>query len=214
MKTKMSTPTRSFLVISLLIAGLSCLDPQTSAQEVNKSNKPDVKIKVNKEYDNKGNVTRYDSTYSYSWSGNGQIPADADSLLKGFNHHFYFGNSADSIFKGMDFEGLFGNDPFFSQPFSRSGKQFEELFNRNLFPTDSSFENNPYDPFNQDFREMIKQQQQRMDQFYKQLYFNNDSLIITPNDTIPFREDPQKGNDNSEKQNYLQSKKNDKTISI
>jgi hypothetical protein len=215
MKTKNFTQSGVLLAIAA-ISGVLCFFRPASAQEVDKKDpgKPDVKIKVNKEYDNKGNVTRYDSTYSYSWSGNGQIPADADSLLKGFSHHFYFGNSADSVFNGMGFEGLFGNDPFFSQPFSRNEKQFEEFFNRNLFPADSSFEDNPADFFNRDFREMIKQQQQRMEQFYKQLYFDSDSLKITPGDTIPSRKTTPKGNADSEKQNYLQSKKTDKTISV
>ena len=214
MKTKRSTPTSFILVILSLIAGLSYLAPQTSAQEVNKSNKPDVKIKVNKEFDNKGNVTRYDSTYSYSWSGNGQPPADADSIIKRYSHKFYSGNSADSMLNSMGFSWYFDNDPFFEHQPSHDNNQLEEFFNGFPFSADSSFENSPNDFRSRDFRGILKQQQQMMDQFFQQLYFNQDSSTTTPNDTILSPKRLHEEKINTEKQNKLQSKKTDKTISV
>ncbi len=48
-----------------------------------KHENPKIQIKVNRKYDDKGNVIGYDSTYSYSYTySNGQIrDIDVDSLL-------------------------------------------------------------------------------------------------------------------------------------
>jgi len=216
MKTKSSSLKNYFLIVAIFITGLFCLAQQTTAQDVNstKTNKPNVRIKVKKEYDDKGNITRFDSTYSYSWSGNGQIPADADSMLRRFNNNFFEGNKLNSMFNQMGISWPFEDDSLTNQPYTHFNRQFEEFFKSDPFPNDTSFENSPYDLLGGDFRKILKQQQQRMDQFFHQLYFDQDSLIISPNDTITRKEVHPKGKINPEKQNYIHSKKTDKTIRV
>lgn len=195
----------------ILIIAIVCYVEQINAQEIAKSNpnKPDVRIKVNKEFDNKGNITRYDSTYSYSWSGNGQIPMDADSLLKKFNHNFSFGGDIDSMFNHFGFSSPFDDSPFFNQPFAHSNKQFKG----NQFPSDSLNNNDQSNFFSRDYREMLKKQHKMMDQFLRQLYQNNEPLIPAPNDSIPLKVQP-KGKFKFKNQNYPQGRKSDKTIII
>lgn len=43
---------------------------------------PDERVEVNKEYDEDGNLVRYDSTYSYSYSSSGMSGVQMDSLMK------------------------------------------------------------------------------------------------------------------------------------
>jgi hypothetical protein len=56
---------------------------------------PDVKIDVKKELDEKGNVKRYDSTYTFSWSGNRNV--NIDSIFRSLNENFGFSPFTDSF---------------------------------------------------------------------------------------------------------------------
>lgn len=98
--------------------------------------KPKINIKVNKQFDDKGNIVRFDSTYSYSYSSpNGMKDLNNDSIFKNFHsffNHKYSGlieqqnNSIffnDSLFK-YDF---FNND-YFQKRFELNQKMFEQLF--------------------------------------------------------------------------------------
>lgn len=56
--------------------------------------KPAENWKVNKKYDDKGNLIGYDSTYTWSYSSNGELPsAEADSLFSAFHKRFGLGSS-------------------------------------------------------------------------------------------------------------------------
>jgi hypothetical protein len=130
------------------------------AQEVKKSNpnKPDIRVKVNKEFDDKGNMTRYDSTYSYSWSGGGQIPFSADSTFGKPRGQLRNGN--DSI----EFQPFFFNDSrlneilkFYSErglsnkSDSLESSRFKEFFKHNQELTDPFLKDDPFDSFEKDF---------------------------------------------------------------
>lgn len=99
--------------------------------------KPDIKIHVNKQQDSKGNIVKYDSTYSYFYSspaGKG-INISNDSVYKQFKLFFdqnylnllqpqqqrIFNN--DSLFK-YDFF----NDDYFQKRFEMNQKLFENMF--------------------------------------------------------------------------------------
>jgi len=75
-------------------------------------NKPIENFNVKRYYDNNGNQIGYDSvyTYSYSSSGNGQMPMEIDSIFNQFNNNFGMYNFNFS-FSPDDF---FGNDNFFN----------------------------------------------------------------------------------------------------
>ncbi|KAA1246634.1 hypothetical protein [Aquimarina sp. RZ0] len=66
------------------------------AQNRNDKNKPDERIEVNKEYDEHGNLIRYDSIYSYSSTTGTINRSHLDSIFKDFfpnQHSSFFGNS-------------------------------------------------------------------------------------------------------------------------
>lgn len=113
-------------------------------------NQPKIDVRVNKKYDENGNLIQYDSSYSIIYSSPG---ADIK---------FYSGNS-DSIV--AHFRDFFENDNFFNNDF----------FNNNYpkFDFNNRFFN--FDPF-----ETIKKMQERIRRFYNlpendSLFFNNPS---------------------------------------
>ena len=103
------------MVFSLLI----CNGLHAQTEEDPKNQKlPQEKVTVNKEFDENGNMVRFDSTYVFSWSGDSllmNLPGNLD--LSGF---FKW---QENIF-GAD--SLFLNDPFGSSFFD--DKKIEELF--------------------------------------------------------------------------------------
>lgn len=109
-------------------------DSKTEKNGVNDTIKPHEDIKVNKFYDKNGNLTRYDSTYTYFYSSDGNAQ-NQDSVFKelykqfGFNDNFFSLSPFGSFnpFGDSDFDKLrkhFGlpdiNDDFFSSPFSNN----------------------------------------------------------------------------------------------
>ncbi|MBN2349086.1 MAG: hypothetical protein JXJ22_09625 [Bacteroidales bacterium] len=84
------------------------------------NNQPRIKTDVNREYDKNGNLTRFDSTYSYSWSSNGEIPDSIMQQLHNFGFHFEF----------PDFEHSF--------PFNLNSNTFPEEFGNNFFSYNDS----------------------------------------------------------------------------
>ena len=91
MKAKRSIGT--IAIAAVLAAFVVLIGLQTaSSQEVKKTypSKPDVKYKINKEYDEQGNIIRFDSTYSYSWSSIDSMHVDVDSIFKQFNQNSFF----------------------------------------------------------------------------------------------------------------------------
>lgn len=74
----------------------------------NNTNKPNVQITVHKKCDKDGNVVSYDSTYSYSYSGNKMDTNQMHDLLK------EFGENMNSMFFPMqDSASGFITDPMF-----------------------------------------------------------------------------------------------------
>ena len=202
------------LWVVLIVTVFASLTNQSIAQESkgNKPAKPDVKIKVNKEYDEKGNVTRYDSTYSYSWSGNGQFPSNIDSVFRGFNHGFEFGGNIDSMLNHMGFNWSLNGRDFFDQQLSQHNKHFEEFFRHGMLPKDSTIDHN-HDFFGNDMQKMFKQQQQLMERFLKQFNMFHDSLLVNPIDTVPSINLP-KNKIKPQNQNYKLQNQSGKTISV
>jgi hypothetical protein len=97
-----------------------CLILYSLAQKPNqKSKSPVENSTVKREYDENGNLIRFDSTYTYSWSGDTTLMKSfsPENFPDPFDNHF--GLFQDSIFSGHSFFDEF--DHFFAQPFS--GKQ-------------------------------------------------------------------------------------------
>lgn len=121
-------------------------------QPAKKSNSPKEDVRVNREYDEQGNLIKFDSLYSYSWSSDTTLTKSLSP--KDFPFHFdpNSGFFNDSTFSGNSF--FDGFDQPFAQPFS--GKQDSLLmkkFGSNhpfnfRFNTDSMASNlNDFDDF-------------------------------------------------------------------
>ncbi|HNW51261.1 MAG TPA: hypothetical protein PKH79_09275 [Prolixibacteraceae bacterium] len=133
-----------FLAVAVLLGVINCHAQVNEGITAKGKETPKTNIKVNKEYDDQGNLIRYDSTYSYSYSN---IEADSlsnDSIFSAFrnqfNHRFNF--SEDPFFKDFFFQDSVMNQDFFDNDFFF--KHFKENMDQmdNLFQQMDSVKNN------------------------------------------------------------------------
>ena len=130
------------------------LFPSLHAQQPDTLKSPDIHINVHVDRDDQGNIVRYDSSYSYSWSSKGDsIPDIIDSLLQGhglFPRHFWPFRPGmlmpDSLPGYIISPFDFNSDPFFygftDTTFYKSIERFFEEFRKGFyhghaFPQDS-----------------------------------------------------------------------------
>ena len=78
------------------------------------SNKPKIDYKVNKKYDDNGNLIAYDSVYTYYYSNVDRNSLINDSIYKKFNEHF---NTNSSFFNDFMKQDEYLNEEFFSDDF-------------------------------------------------------------------------------------------------
>jgi hypothetical protein len=109
------------IIISLMLFSLVL----TSCQGQNKENKisetehqPKTDVQVFKEYDDNGNLIKYDSTYTYFYSN-----IENDSLLK------------DSILNKLMFgnESILSSNPFFNRFFLKDSLIQNDFYNKDAF---------------------------------------------------------------------------------
>ncbi|MGQ9847679.1 MAG: hypothetical protein ACUVQP_09300 [Bacteroidales bacterium] len=120
-----------FLLI-ILFALTACSFAQKQ-KNLNTDNQPQVHINVNKQLDENGNVIRYDSTYSWSWSNIDENMSD--SILSQFFSKPNF--MWDNTFSAFDNDSLFFNhftlpllnDPIFDFDFDID-KEIEQFLNK------------------------------------------------------------------------------------
>lgn len=127
-----------FLLIAVAIALNSC-DAQykESKKEDNKTpqNMPKEDIKVNKEYDEAGNLIRFDSTYTYYYSNIDSNAILGDSIFNKFkdefNMHYPFSYKPffnDFFFQDSLLKYDFYKEDFFLERFRRNMEQTEKMF--------------------------------------------------------------------------------------
>lgn len=213
METKKSIQFAALVMVALITSWSNCLS--LFAQDANKAipNKPDIKYKVNKEYDKNGNITRYDSTYSYSWSSNGQIPFDIDSVYYHFKNLGFINFDFDYTFNHLGESIPFRNDSIFGKTFPNFDKQFEDFFKNTPFSMDPFLDNNSKSYIGGDIQKQLFEHQKRMEQLFHDFYLNPDSINKTPNKNFQKNLMPQ-GKPRPQKQNYFPNKKTNKTISV
>lgn len=117
---------------------------QDKDQDASESREPEVKTEIRKEYDENGNLYRYDSVYTWKWTdeGNfneeffknfeenfGQFHREWEGFGEGFMSKFYLDDKAFEKFKDMqkDFEFNYPDSTFFED-------HFKEFFNDDQFP--------------------------------------------------------------------------------
>ncbi|MBU1011398.1 MAG: hypothetical protein KKG99_00210 [Bacteroidetes bacterium] len=177
---------KNFSWVFILIPALVFLSANALMAQEKKENNPKIEIKVNKEKDDKGNVIRFDSTYSYSWHGENMSQELMDSIfnefkmnghLKDFFKNDIFGNDffdhdflshRDSILSGFDF-GDFFNDDFFENRSDSLSPRIYDHFGTFPFLGNSGFEK---------MQEMMKQHQEEMMEYFEQFRNSRDSIIL------------------------------------
>ncbi|KJD36173.1 hypothetical protein PW52_06105 [Tamlana sedimentorum] len=132
----------------LCLLCLSCSGQEKQENKTEPNIKPNENVQVNKEYDEYGNLIKYDSIYSYSYSSKNSLN---DSLKFQFQEHF----KNHSIFSDSFFDDFFKSDSLTSG-----------LNHKNFF----------FDGFtNQD--QQIKNMMKRMDSIQELFFKKNEPLI-------------------------------------
>ena len=113
---------------------------------------PKIDIKVEKEYDDDGNIIRYDSTYTYVYrhSDGNLEELNMDSIFNNFKPYF-FDNGFDIM--QSPFDGFFDKDTLYQKHFFDSD-YFMQQFNRQKFQ----------------FEDMIREMDSLRNRYLKELY--------------------------------------------
>jgi len=142
--------------------------------------KPEIKIDINKEYDEHGNIVDYDSSYSWYWSGKEISSLDFDSIFENFQEDF---NRWNDCFKRNHFEsfghfqhpGWQWNDidsSLYSGLDQIFDENFEEYFNFNnehfQFHDSTITSFFDFEGFDQKFRENQKDYMERLRKYQKE----------------------------------------------
>jgi hypothetical protein len=96
------------IILGIVAAGIVAPPAFCQDGNANSTNKPNVQIRVHKKTDKDGNVVSYDSTYSYSYSGNKMDTAQMHDLMKEFGE-----NMNGMLFPMNDSASGFMSDPMF-----------------------------------------------------------------------------------------------------
>jgi hypothetical protein len=95
-RKRINTGIKTFRFITAL-AVLSCIMLSATIAQKSETNKPEIKIVIKKEHDEKGNVIRYDSTYTYTWT-NRSDTSEIDTVIKHIDKYFKFYSFGDDEF--------------------------------------------------------------------------------------------------------------------
>lgn len=179
-------------IISLILVGLFVSTLAFCQIQPQNPSEPKVDIKVNREYDENGNVIRYDSTYTSTWSSPGFSGTLPDSLFRfdnGFGNFSMF--DLDSLFHQFDLmmpgtmfpDSMIFNDPFFqgNDPFGQFGPDIQSLFDEHY----QQFFNHPF--FNQPWHNPYNDEQMK---HFKQ---HKDSLRQSQPPVLPQAPAPKAG---------------------
>jgi hypothetical protein len=127
------------LGVLFLLSIVGCTDEKINGQQEKEDsllvNKPQTKVIVNKEYDEFGNLIKFDSSYSYFYSNLQNDSTFGDSSYSLFQEDFFnsFPNIQKPFLNNMFFEDSllnydFYKDDFFSNRFRSNRMKFDKLF--------------------------------------------------------------------------------------
>jgi len=127
----------AFSIAFIISLGLISCNGQSGKEkkEAPDKNLPQTDVKVNKEYDEKGNLIRYDSTYSAYYSNISNDTTLRDSIFTNFKNQFnqrYF-FSQEPFFQDFFFQDSllkydFYKNDFFSNRFRNNRQGMDSLF--------------------------------------------------------------------------------------
>lgn len=118
-------------------------NPAPADSLVVKADTPKVEVRVNKEYDEHGNLIAYDSTYTSFYSTRIGDAGLMDSLFRSFKPHF---DQRYPLLNDPGFNDLFFNDTllyqdFFHRDFFRKRMELNELYMQRMMDRMDSFKN-------------------------------------------------------------------------
>jgi hypothetical protein len=149
-----------FQILAAILFSSGCFGQANDKGNLDvKPNKPKTSIKVNKEFDKDGNLIRYDSTYSYSYSNNDIDPLLSDSVLNAFKDQFnksYF----------------FSNEPYFQHYFFNDSLMMNDFYKKDFFI--NRFRNNSQ-AMDSLFLKMDKLKNDYFDKQFKEYYYEDKS---------------------------------------
>ena len=137
------------MLVTFFIFVAGC-DGKTDAQTAKKEKtpgdtlaKPKVNIRVNRQYDEKGNVVSFDSTYTSFYSNMNGDTVSMDTLMKGFDRYFDF--NYPSVFQ-REFRPLFFTDSlrypdFFHDDFFMKRYELNDWYMREMMKRMDSIKN-------------------------------------------------------------------------
>lgn len=149
---------------------LSLTATWTFAQKDTANTTPQSQIKVNKEYDENGNLIRYDSSYVSTWSSDSSYTGmDMDSLQEQMK--FFFGDGFDSFFNDSS---LFDHGSFedLHEKFFKHHQKFLDQFG--MMDMDSLMNSMP--GVKHDFSDFDQMRKEMEDQFKK--FYGHDSTDV------------------------------------
>jgi hypothetical protein len=118
---------------------------QTSKNEIKRDSvsQPNVKIRVNRHYDDKGNVVGFDSTYTSFYADVNGDTATMDSMMRGFDRYF---NLRHPFLLQNEFAPLFFNDSlrypdFFHRDYFMKRYELNDAYLRNMMQRMDSIKN-------------------------------------------------------------------------
>lgn len=142
---------KKFLFITLILIAFTAMlsfsvnhfystNPEViNEREDTVKNNPKIDIKVEKEYDENGNIIRYDSSYTYIYThpnGNSE-ELNMDSIFESFRPYFFdrgFDIMHDPFNRFFDkdtfYQRHFFDDDFFMQQFENEMFRFEEMMQK------------------------------------------------------------------------------------
>ncbi len=157
LESKQLEPAKPLVVIILLLSVLlgSCHEKTSGQQSSGKhpksaladsTAKPQVNVKVNKRYDDKGNLVGFDSLYSSYYSNIKGDSVQMDSLMRGFdtyfqrNHPMFFNNRLNTLF----FNDSLRYPDFFHDDFFMKHYQLNDLYMKDMMRRMDSIKNKFY----------------------------------------------------------------------
>lgn len=141
------------ITLTVLTLLLSSCKENTNGQsadikknQVDSFPKPKIDIKVNRRYDDKGNMIGFDSTYTSYYSNISGDTAQMDSLMGSFDRYF---REDHSTFFRKQFDPLFFNDSaryrdFFHDDFFMRRYELNDPYFRDMMHRMDSIKNNFY----------------------------------------------------------------------
>ncbi|QDO95421.1 hypothetical protein FNB79_16075 [Formosa sediminum] len=126
---------KHFLIAWIALLSISC-NAQDQTPKATTENSPKGTWKVDKEFDEQGNLIKYDSIYSWSShnSHTNLTAKDADSIMQAFKSKFFANHSGispeylDNMFaQDSIFNFSFFKDDLFADPFKDDFVNMEEL---------------------------------------------------------------------------------------